>query len=155
MKKEPTPDVTDSSDQREGGISRRRFCHRFDAAPTLPLPLFPPPLSRSSLKTRNEPVHIPVPNDLDAKPGDLVELTETSSFLIQLSAIQYGIPGLGFVTGLLIGYFLHPQSLSMPLELYQFFLGLGGLVLGGFIGYKWAKSLASKPEKFYRMERVL
>jgi len=116
-----------------------------------PLPLFPV----LPLKTRNEPVHIPVPNDLDAKPGDLVELTETSSFLIQLSAIQYGIPGLGFVTGLLIGYFLHPQSLSMPLELYQFFLGLGGLVLGGFIGYKWAKSLASKPEKFYRMERVL
>ncbi|MCD6235063.1 MAG: SoxR reducing system RseC family protein [Candidatus Marinimicrobia bacterium] len=115
------------------------------------LPLFPV----LPLKTRNEPVHIPVPNDLDAKPGDLVELTETSSFLIQLSAIQYGIPGLGFVTGLLIGYFLHPQSLSMPLELYQFFLGLGGLVLGGFIGYKWAKSLASKPEKFYRMERVL
>ncbi|HAE86964.1 TPA: hypothetical protein DCG86_02950 [Candidatus Marinimicrobia bacterium] len=107
------------------------------------------------LKARNEPVRIPVRNDLDAKPGDLVELSETSSFLIQLSAIQYGIPGLGFIAGLLTGYVLHPQSLAIPLELYQFLLGLGGLILGGYIGYKWAKNLASKPEKFYRMERVL
>lgn len=115
------------------------------------LPLFP----IIPLKTRNEPVRIPVLNDLDAKPGDLVELTETSSFLIQLSAIQYGIPGVGFIGGLLTGYYFHPQSLSIPLELYQFFLGLGGLILGGYVGFKWAAFLASKPEKFYRMERVL
>lgn len=115
------------------------------------LPLFPV----LPLKSRNEPVRIPVRNDLDAKPGDLVELTETSSFMIQLSAIQYGIPGLGFIAGLIIGYIFHPQSLAIPLELYQFFLGLGGLVLGGYIGFKWAKALASKPEKFFRMERVL
>jgi hypothetical protein len=115
------------------------------------LPLFPV----IPLKTRNEPVRIPVLNDLGAKPGDLVELAETSSFLIKLSAIQYGIPGLGFITGLLTGYVLHPQYLAIPLELYQFLLGLGGLILGGYIGYKWAKALASKPDKFYRMERVL
>jgi|GEM_PF-3264806 len=115
------------------------------------LPIFPV----MPLKTRNEPVRIPVPNTLRAKPGDLIELTETSSFLIKLSAIQYGIPGIGFIGGLLTGYFFHPQTLPFPLELYQFLLGLGGLIFGGFFGFTWAKALASKPEKFYRMERVL
>ncbi len=115
------------------------------------LPLFPV----LPLKTRNEPVRIPVLNTLDAKPGDLVELTETSSFMIQLSSIQYGIPSIGFIGGLVAGYYFHPQTLPFPLEIYQFLLGLGGLILGGFIGFKWAKALASRPEKFYRMERVL
>lgn len=107
------------------------------------------------LKTRNEPVRIPVPNTLNAKPGDLIELTEMSSFLLKLSSIQYGVPGMGFIGGLIAGYFFHPQSLPFPMEVYQFFLGLGGLISGGFISYKWSKKLASKPEKFYRMERIL
>jgi hypothetical protein len=115
------------------------------------LPIFPV----LPLKTRNEPVKIPVLNTLNAKPGDLIELTETSSFLIKLSSIQYGIPGICFIGGLLAGYYFHPVTLPFPLELYQFILGLGGLLLGGFIGFKWSKLLASKPEKFYRMERVL
>lgn len=115
------------------------------------LPIFPV----MPLKSRNEPVRIPVPNTMNLKPGDLVELTETSSFLIKLSAIQYGIPGIGFIGGLVAGYFFHPQSIPFPLEVYQFLLGLGGLILTGFTGYKWAKVLASKPENFYRIERVL
>ena len=115
------------------------------------LPIFPV----MPLKSRNEPVRIPVPNTMNLKPGDLVELTETSSFLIKLSAIQYGIPGIGFIGGLVAGYFFHPQSLPFPLEVYQFLLGLGGLILGGFTGYRWAIVLASKPENFYRIERVL
>ncbi|MDD5582151.1 MAG: SoxR reducing system RseC family protein [Candidatus Marinimicrobia bacterium] len=115
------------------------------------LPLFPV----KPLKERNKPVKIPVLNELNAKPGDLVELTETSSFLIKLSTLQYGIPGIGFIGGLLAGYFFRPHTLSFPVELYQFILGLIGLIAGGFIGYYWAKMLASKPEKFYRMEKIL
>lgn len=114
------------------------------------LPLFPV----MPLKNRG-PVRIPVENTLNAQPGDIVELSERSAFLLRLSFIQYGLPLLGFTGGILLGWRFQPSGTAMPTELWQFILGLVGLSLAGILGFRRARRLAGRPDQFYRMERIM
>ena len=95
---------------------------------------------------------ITLENTIDAKIGDRVAITETSNILLKLSFLQYGLPLIGFLLGIIIAtqFTIDLQ----PVELYQFLCGLLGLGLAGIISYMIIKRMAKKPGNFFKFEQI-
>jgi len=90
---------------------------------------------------------ITLENTIDAKIGDRVAVSEASNILLKLSFLQYGLPLIGFLLGIVIATQLNIKL--QPVELYQFLCGLFGLGFAGIISYLIIKRMAKKPEKLY------
>ncbi len=91
-------------------------------------------------------------NTIDAKVGDRVSITETSNILLKLSFLQYGLPLIGFLLGIVFG--TQTNVKLQPVEFYQFLFGLLGLGLAGLISYLIIKGMAKKPSKFFKFEKI-
>ena len=95
---------------------------------------------------------ITLENTIDAKIGDRVAITETSNILLKLSFLQYGLPLIGFLLGIIIATQINIKL--QPVELYQFLCGLLGLGLAGIISYMIIKRMAKKPGKFFNFVKI-
>ena len=91
-------------------------------------------------------------NTIDAKIGDRVAISEASNILLKLSFLQYGLPLIGFLLGIVIGTQI-PIKLQ-PVEFYQFLCGLFGLGIAGIISYLIIKRMAKKPAKFFIFAKI-
>jgi positive regulator of sigma E activity len=95
---------------------------------------------------------IKIENTIDGKVGDMVEVSEASNVLLILSLIQYGIPLIGFLSGIFISYNL--EFGFNPIELFQFICGLIGLGIAGGISYLIFKWIAKKPDKLCNISKI-
>jgi len=91
-------------------------------------------------------------NTIDAKVGDRVSISEASNILLKLSFLQYGLPLIGFLLGIVIGTQI-PIKLQ-PIEFYQFLCGLFGLGLAGIISYLIIKRMAKKPGNYFKFDKI-
>jgi len=92
-------------------------------------------------------------NTIEAKVGDKVLVTEASNVLLRLSFLQYGLPLLGFIIGIVISSYLNIQI--NPIELFQFLFGLLGLGIAGVISYLIIRGMAKKPDKLYQYKKIM
>jgi sigma-E factor negative regulatory protein RseC len=95
---------------------------------------------------------ITLENTIDAKIGDRVAISEASNILLKLSFLQYGLPLIGFLLGIIFGTQVKIQW--QPIELYQFLCGLLGLGLAGIISYMIIKRMAKKPGNYFKFEKL-
>lgn len=95
---------------------------------------------------------ITLENTIDAKVGDRIAISETSNILLKLSFLQYGLPLIGFLLGIIIATQLNINL--QPVELYQFLRGLIGLGIAGVISYLIIKRMAKKPGKFFTFKKI-
>jgi len=95
---------------------------------------------------------IKLENSISGKVGDAVEISEASNVLLTLSILQYGLPLIGFLTGIFISY--NMEVSFKPIELFQFIFGMIGLSVAAGISYLIVKWIAKKPDKLYRIDRV-
>lgn len=72
-------------------------------------------------------------NTLNAKVGNKVVIKEDENTIFKLSMLQYGIPLLGFLTGLLGFYIIAPDTGQIPAEIIHFLGGILGLGISGII----------------------
>jgi sigma-E factor negative regulatory protein RseC len=91
-------------------------------------------------------------NTIDAKVGDRVSISEASNILLKLSFLQYGLPLIGFLLGIVIGTQI-PIKLQ-PVEFYQFLCGLFGLGLAGLISFLIIKEMAKKPGNYFKFVKI-
>lgn len=76
-------------------------------------------------------------NLCDAELGDWVELELQENAFFNAIMVMYGLPFLGFLSGILLGYFAVPKVLPGVNEAFAS-IALGAL--GIFIAYLWIKS---------------
>jgi sigma-E factor negative regulatory protein RseC len=95
---------------------------------------------------------ITLKNTIDAKVGDRGAITVASNILLKLSFLQYGLPLIGFLLGIIIVAQLNIDL--QPVELYQFLSGLLGLGFAGLIAYLIIKGMAKKPGKFFKFKKI-
>lgn len=92
-----------------------------------------------------------LPNTGDFQPGQKVKIEEHSNLELHLALIQFGLPMLAFLMGLLIGYFL-PVHEIMHRELSAFLVGCVGLGISFFIARRMIQRIADViPEKYLRV----
>jgi sigma-E factor negative regulatory protein RseC len=91
-------------------------------------------------------------NTIDTKVGDRVSISEASNILLKLSFLQYGLPLIGFLLGIVIGTQI-PIKL-LPVEFYQFLCGLFGLGLAGLISFLIIKGMAKKPGNYFKFVKI-
>lgn len=95
---------------------------------------------------------ITLENTIDAKIGDRVAVSEASNILLKLSFLQYGLPLIGFLLGIIIATQLNINL--QPIEFYQFLYGLLGLGLAGVTSYLIIKEMAKNPCKFFTFKKI-
>jgi positive regulator of sigma E activity len=98
---------------------------------------------------------IRVLNDKKAREGQWVEIGESESFLLKISAIQYGIPVIGFLIGIFLVYIVSRPVSGLPFELEMFIAGLAGLFLGGCIGRYLLNRIAHTRQTVFSILRIL
>ena len=95
---------------------------------------------------------ITLENTIDAEVGERVAITEPSNILLKLSFLQYGLPLIGFLLGIIIA--TQFTIVLQPIELYQFLCGLIGLGLAGIISFIIIKRMAKKPGNYFKFEKL-
>lgn len=95
---------------------------------------------------------ITLENTINAKLGDKVAVTEASNVLLKISVLQYGVPLIGFLAGIIISTQMNIKL--NPIELYQFICGLIGLGLGGLISNSIIKRMAKKPGTLFKISKI-
>lgn len=96
-----------------------------------------------------------VANPIHARVGSRVAISEQSGFLLKLSVLQYGIPFIGFLSGIFLLYFTGVTVAALPPELIMFSGGLVGLFLGAVISRRLAGKIAGSGETFFEIARIL
>lgn len=90
-------------------------------------------------------------NQIGAAVGDRVTVEESGNLLLKLSALQYGLPLTGFLTGVFTVYLLAPRVG----ELLIFGCGLLGLALTGLISWRLVKYMAERSRNFFLATRIV
>jgi len=87
-----------------------------------------------------------VPNRLEGKPGDLVELDLESASILKASAIVYLIPLAALLIGVAAGYAI-AQRLAANAELFG---AIGGILLTvlAFVGIRMMEPVFSRQRKY-------
>jgi len=95
-----------------------------------------------------------VANPIHAKIGNTVMISETSQFLLKLSALQYGVPLLGFLAGIFLIYYSGFGFGGIPPEVTAFSGGIIGLFLSAFLSRHWAHHLAETGHSFFSIQKI-
>lgn len=99
-----------------------------------------------SMGQNQDEMFIKVLNELDAKPGDWVELDLESISILKISSIVYMIPLVALILGLIGGYTLAEYFSGNP-ELYGALGGLLATVLA-FLGIRIAEPRFNKKKEY-------
>jgi positive regulator of sigma E activity len=81
-------------------------------------------------------------NRIGARVGQKVTVSEKPNFLFYISLIQYGLPLLGFLAGVISSYIMNLSCTYIPAELCMFLAGLSGLGLAAMLGRSLMKRMA-------------
>lgn len=93
-------------------------------------------------------------NTLNAKIDDLVAFDTSETQQIQINLMQYGLPFLGFVIGLLGYFYLIAEKISFPPEIGAFAAGLLLMIGFGLITRAWSEK-KSKSLSLHRMTKIV
>lgn len=99
-------------------------------------------------------VLVDLPNELNARPGDEVELTVAGGSLLKLSIMVYFIPVLALVVGAYIGGLWGP-SMGLSATLGSVLTGLGAMVITFLFLRMLDKSSGNKEGYAPRMTRII
>ena len=94
-------------------------------------------------------------NPLNAKVGSRVVVSETSHFLLKLSFIQYGIPLIGFLVGIILCHMANISSGIFANELILFAGGIIGLATGAVLAHHFVERMADNKNAFFIISRIL
>jgi sigma-E factor negative regulatory protein RseC len=94
-------------------------------------------------------------NPLNAKVGSRVVVSETSTFLLKLSFLQYGIPLIGFLMGIILCYILDISSDLIANELIWFAGGVVGLAIAAILARYFAERMVENKNAFFIISRIL
>ena len=104
---------------------------------------------------RGEVTTISVQNNLNAQVGQKVLISEKYDSFVKISVLQYGIPLVGFVLGIVVvsagGFTIE----TLPEELCMFLGGILGLLIGGILSYFWAKRIARQGEHYCEIREII
>ncbi|HEY8363436.1 MAG TPA: SoxR reducing system RseC family protein [Tissierellaceae bacterium] len=92
-----------------------------------------------------------VPNTLNAKVGDLVEIQGEVKSILKYTIIVYMIPFAFLIAGILLGM----NILKLQNELFSFLIGLAFMALGYFIVRIIDKKVESKDDNIVRMTKII
>ncbi len=93
-------------------------------------------------------------NTINARPGDMVELTETGHLLLILSLMQYGLPLLGLLVGIFLVYGFNPNLSGIRIEVIMATTGFLGLLLGGGLAYIGLKYISRTIDSVFKITAV-
>ena len=96
-----------------------------------------------------------VTNKLGAGIGSKVTIGESANFLLKMSALQYGLPFLGFMVGILVLYAADFQLANIPQELLFFIGGLLGLGGSAVFSRHISQRLAGSNESFFTITKII
>jgi len=97
-----------------------------------------------------------VKNTLNVKIGDRVVLEQSGANQIRLVMVQYGLPLLGFLTGVFAGRRLFPQGqFGIPAEVIQLLGGIVLVLLTGIGIFFWSKYQARREFNVFRLRRII
>ena len=88
-----------------------------------------------------------VENPLQAPVGSKVAVAEKGRVTLKLSFLQFGLPLLSLLLGILLSSQL-PAPKGWHPELFQSLCGVVFMLFSGVLGWAWAKSLASSGPLF-------
>jgi len=94
-------------------------------------------------------------NPFGAKIGSRVVVNESDNFLLKLSSIQYGIPLIGFLLGIIICYVIDLSIAEIAPEFIMFAGGITGLGLSALIARNLAQKLAQQGREFFIISKIL
>ncbi|MCP4751341.1 MAG: SoxR reducing system RseC family protein [Proteobacteria bacterium] len=82
-------------------------------------------------------------NPIGARVGQQVDIAETGNLMLKLALMQFGVPLLGLLIGILaVFYGLGADDLPLSKELAMALGGLAGLLLGGTVTWIWSRTVA-------------
>jgi len=94
-------------------------------------------------------------NDVDAQVGDYVTVSESGQLLLKISAMQFGLPLLGFLVGIFLLYFTGFDAFSFPPEVWMFVGGLAGLGIASLIAREWANRIAETANDSFIISNIV
>ncbi|MGC9364209.1 MAG: SoxR reducing system RseC family protein [Fidelibacterota bacterium] len=98
---------------------------------------------------------IKLKNRLNAQPGDRIFIEQSDKQQLQLACMQYGLPLLAFILGILIsGSIIKASLLGIPKEVWQFLVALCFVLLAGLGTRRWANRKALTDFAVFRMRSV-
>lgn len=92
-----------------------------------------------------------VKNQLGAKVGDLVDLEEKGNLMLGMALMQFGLPLLGMVAGMIIVYLLKVSLFSLSIELTMALAGAVGIALGGVGTWFWSSNKAKTVDLIFEI----
>lgn len=102
------------------------------------------------------PGHMVVlPNNLNAKVGDLVEIKANSKNLLKFTAIVYIIPLIFFIAGTAISTVLLKEKMAENYELASFGLGILSMALSFIIIRQFDKKVGTKGNEALTATKIL
>lgn len=97
-----------------------------------------------------------ISNTINANIGDQVLIEQIGANQLKLTLIQYGLPLIGFLAGVLLtGRFIKDSILGVPVEIIQMFCGILVVILSGFGIYFWSKRKAKRGFYVFRLREIL
>ena len=94
-------------------------------------------------------------NPINAKVGSRVAVSETSTFLLKLSFLQFGIPLIGFLIGIILCYISDISSAIIAHELILFTGGIIGLGFAAMLSRYFIERMVENRKAFFVISRVL
>lgn len=98
---------------------------------------------------------IVLPNDIDAKVGDFVEVNAEAKHILKYMAIIYMIPFAFFIVGIALGNGIFKSMGNENYEILSFFTGIISLVIGFLVVRIIDKKIAKKGETIITATRIL
>lgn len=102
-----------------------------------------------------KPHYLTLKNNIDAKPGDFVELKAIKKSIMKYITIIYSIPFVFLIMGIFIGDSIFKNLESKNYELLSFGMGIVFLVISFFVMRLIDKRFAKKDESVIVMTRKL
>ncbi len=93
-------------------------------------------------------------NSVGASVNETVHVEETGSITLIIGLLQYGLPLIGFIAGILICYWVFPEFNFLPIEIVQFIAGLIGVVIGGVFARYKIEQISKNVEKYLTISKV-
>jgi len=95
-------------------------------------------------------------NIIDAKVGDQVLIEQIGANQLKLTMIQYGLPLIGFLAGVLLSnHYIQNSLWGIPPEIAQMFCGTVMVILVGFGIYFWSRRKARSEFNVFRLRQII
>ena len=96
-----------------------------------------------------------LPNDVNAKPGDGVELAANNKRIVKYTIVLYVIPLIMFILGIAVSYYTMSEKGLSNLELYSFLFGILGFLISLLILKIIDKILGTQDSEMMRINKII